>query len=416
VREAIERFDLEGRLARMRLGPLPDSEVGYAPLDPKLYDPATNADYMGSPQGGPGFGQIISGQFPERPPEFTGGEYRVSPNAPAEDFFNINRSMGGFRGLRAGGADVAGIDTTGIAFDRAGNPLGNVGVSRAWQEGLRDLQGAYDNTQGVVADSSEFAGRYAYPGDIRPQDAMFLAENPGGFVTREGRQVLPIEYATDVLGLGSPQDYAGRYDTADLGIDDALFLKNNPQFTLAKGGANTGYGYTQDPSGAYVPNTTGAGGDQRFEQQGGATPRTPIRGDFDYIPQPGDWDYVPPAPVAKTPPSTRDLNGFDTPTTPYTPNTPIPVPDVSTNPAAAASTIPGAITVPPIDYTVPSFLNPTYSIHNTSLGGSGVSPGTVGPSGVAGAPGIAPAGGGTMGGGTFYDPQQPNLTVYGYGY
>ena len=332
---------------------------------------------LGGPEGFPAFG-------PEGPP--------MRPN-------DLPPPVSPYRGGRVNGGDVAGYDTAGIAFDAAGNPLGNSSISRGLQEQLRWLQQRYTPEAGEGVgpyNAADFAGRYAYEGDLRPQDAAFLAEIPGSSITREGRYVLPTDYAAAILGLDpDASDYAGRYDTSGTpSLEDARFLQQNPQFTLAKGGANTGYGYTQDPSGAYVPNTTGAGGDQRFQQQGGAEP-TPVPGDWNYIPKPGDWNYIPPAttPPGFTPAST--INGFSTPTTPvvephnsypWTNGTasvlPTPVPNMSINPAADASTIPGA-NVQVFDPVVPSSRRFLGGLPSTPLGSSGVSPSTVGPGGIA---------------------------------
>jgi hypothetical protein len=102
----------------------------------------------------------------------------------------------------------------------------------------------------------------------------------------------------------------------------------------AKGGSNTGIGLTQDPSGAYVPNTGGA-------------------------------------------PSAADINGWAAQQ--YAPP---PVPDVSSNPAAGASTIPGAVQGVNPDWQVPSFGNSSiyspYGQPNGGLAGSG----GIGPNGV----------------------------------
>lgn len=313
---------------------------------------------------------------------FTGAAWGSSPygaaggtNGLGSIFNSINKIIppSPYAPSRAGGGDIAGYDLSGIAFDRAGNPLGTTGISRGLQEGLREMQDRYAGYQDMDPSrlaglQGQFAGRYAYSGDLRPQDAAFLFENPGATITREGRYVLPAEYAPAALGLDpDASDYAGRYDTSGApSLEDALFLQQNPSFTLAKGGANTGYGYIQDPTtGSYVPNN-------------------PIRDTGNYDPLTGSVKGAQPGLSA------RELNGFDTPTTPYVP---IPVPDVSRNPAADASVIPGITTPTITEAVVPSFTDPGINFPGYpygpgspaggTTGSSGISPSTVGPSGVA---------------------------------
>jgi hypothetical protein len=136
----------------------------------------------------------------------------------------------------------------------------------------------------------------------------------------------------------------------------------------AKGGSNTGIGLTQDPgTGAYVPNVGGAG-------------------------------FI----------SAPDLNGF--PTQQWTPP---PVPDVSFNPAAGPSTIPGAPGYTAPEWNVPSFGNTAFPggvFGVTPLGGSGVSPSTVGPGGIANPFYVNPN---SMGGGSGPPSFQPDIMVWG---
>jgi Phage tail lysozyme len=369
--------------------------------------PVTDFSGLNAPTMGPvtdtgeAWNQFIAGS----PGASTGTEWyqptRLSPTAP-QDPYGVGNT-GAFTGQRAGGADVAGYDLSGLAFDRFGNPLGNTGISRDMQEGLRSMYEHYANldaSQFGPVDASQFAGRYAYSGDLRPQDAAFLDQNRGATITREGRYVLPTDYAPMVLGLDpDASDYAGRYDTpGGPSLQDALFLQQNPSFTLARGGANTGYGYRyDDATGSYVPNTTGTGG----------TAQPP--GNFTPNPAPNTSVLG-----SQPAPSPADINGFNTPNTPYTPNNnslidtqnastigynpSVPI----TNPSATASTI-GGVPLGSVytDPVVPSYGNPLYQIGNTSLGGSGVSPSTVGPGGVANPYGTDPnnMGGSGLGGG-----------------
>lgn len=214
----------------------------------------------------------------------------TAPNDP----FNIKGMLPGaspYGNQRSGGADVFGYDLTGLAFDRDGNPLPNTAVSGAIGDALRGLResyetrdytpakgggpggyrynpetGAYDPIFGgspldlgetnrfndgtyfdpgptdnfstdptgggnsTVPQQTNYGGRYMYAGDIRPQDAIFLDENPGSMVTREGRQILPANYAPLALGLDpDSSDFKGRYSySGPLSLEDALWLKQNP--------------------------------------------------------------------------------------------------------------------------------------------------------------------------------------------
>lgn len=220
----------------------------------------------------------------------------TAPNDP----FNVKGILPGaspYGSQRSGGADVFGYDLTGLAFDRDGNPLPNTVVSGAIGDALRGLResyetrdytpakgggpggyrynpetGAYDPYFGggldlgetnrlkdgtyfdtgpidsfstdptgggnsTVPQQTNYGGRYMYAGDIRPQDAIFLDENPGSMVTREGRQILPANYAPLALGLDpDSSDFKGRYSySGPLSLEDALWLKQNP---LGSIGAN----------------------------------------------------------------------------------------------------------------------------------------------------------------------------------
>jgi len=158
-----------------------------------------------------------------------------SPYGNSEDYlsqFNkVPTSNMGFSGIRTGGGDVAGLDLTGLTFDRAGNALGNTAISNEFSDALRGLRERYESIdyEGIRPFSGDYAGKYDYAGDIRPQDALFLDEFAGGHVTREGRQVIPTEYASAILGLGEANDYAGRYTYSEpLDLADALWLRQNP--------------------------------------------------------------------------------------------------------------------------------------------------------------------------------------------
>jgi len=333
-----------------------------------------------------GYGPGVTGE--DRP-----GINLTAPNDP----FGVGGRLPGpspYGGQRSGGADIAGYDLTGLAFDRHGNPLSNTSVSATLSDKLRGLRESYERRgydPGESGPQGNYGGRYAYAGEIRPQDAIFLDQVPGASITREGRYVLPTDYAAAILGLDpDASDYAGRYDTpGGPSLQDALFLQQNPSFTLARGGANTGYGYRLDPeTGAYVPNTTGTGG--TAQPPGNSTPNpAPNTGVFGNQPAPNP----------------SDINGFNTPPTPFQPlnqdyiNASSPAgynpsafasSPAGYNPSALASTIPGfndpgGSLYNPAPPTIASFGNPSFlgGLPSTPLGSSGVSPSTVGPSGVA---------------------------------
>ncbi len=386
----------------------------------------------------------------------------------------------GFGDLRAGGYDVAGYDAAGHAYDNYGNLLpdtqfgqgvsdafaqlakggGNTGVGLRWNpetgtytpnnEGLgtdlSDVNRYSDNTlfdirggpaestgggglddiyKQVKLNSGDYAGRYQYGGEIRPQDALFLDHVPGGYVTRDGHQVYSTGYLPGVLGVGDSQDFAGRYTYGGpLDLQDAAWLKANPSGYIGSAppanpvGSQSG-SWTTPPSGTgrdyFVPSsavlggapnggwmTLGGNGPSPYgapSSSGGVArgqltaptgiPQSNPSGTTQLtVPGGGVNPYVNPYVGSQT----SDNLGFTS-----TGFNPIPVPDVSTNPAAAASTI-GGVT-PGLGYTdpvVPSFANPLYQTGYASYPAGGFSSGGSNPNTLA-----AMQGAGLLGGGNF---------------
>ena len=250
---------------------------------------------------------------------------------------SFNLTDMGYGGVRQGGYDVAGYDAAGHAFDNYGNLLpdtqfgrtvsdafaqlakggGNTGIGLRFNpetgtyvpnnEGLgTDLSNVNRYSDGTLFDirdagatpglgelddiyrsvnlnSGDYAGRYQYGGEIRPQDALFLDNVPGGYVTRAGNQVYGSEYLPGILGIGDSQDFAGRYTYGGpLDVQDALWLQQNPGGSIGAepilqgpqgnlGQVNPATGLAQTSNGGFVPASVlnGFG----INPVGGQTPR-----------------------------------------------------------------------------------------------------------------------------------------------
>lgn len=269
--------------------------------------------------------------------------HKLMPAAPHEGsalpeqggFGDFGLTKMGYGGVRAGGYDVAGYDAAGHAFDNYGNLLpdtqfgrnvsdafaqlakggANTGIGLRWNEktgtyvpnneGLgTDLSNVNRNSDGTLFDirdagatpglgelddiyrsvklnSGDYAGRYQYSGEIRPQDALFLDNVPGGFVTSAGNQVYTSDYLPGILGVGDSQDFAGRYSySGPLDVQDALWLSQNPGGTIGAQptlqgpqGNAAGAEYVQTANGGYVPASLLNGFSVSQPIIGGQTPR-----------------------------------------------------------------------------------------------------------------------------------------------